>query len=176
MGSPFVGEIRMFAGNFAPANWAFCDGSLLSISNFDVLFNLIGTTYGGDGQNTFRLPDLRSRTPIHFGPDGAGDTYVQGQSGGVENVTLTAAQVGAHTHTLNAVNTGSSAASPAGALPGLSSSAQQGTLQYGVPPGTTNLTPSSIGLNTGGQPHTNVQPYLAITFIIALFGIFPSQN
>jgi microcystin-dependent protein len=178
MGSPFVGEIRMFAGNFAPLNWAFCDGSLLSISEFGVLFTLIGTTYGGNGQTTFALPDLRSRTPIHFGPDGAGNTYVQGQLGGVENVTLAAAQVGAHTHTLNAVNTGVSAPSPAGALPGLSSSSQTGTMQYGTgASGLTTLTSASIGTNgPAGQSHSNIQPYLAITFIISLFGVFPSQN
>jgi len=177
MGSPYVGEIRMFAGNFAPLGWAFCDGSVLSISGNEVLFNLIGTTYGGNGTTNFALPDLRSRTPIHFGPDGLGDNYVQGQPGGVENVTLTNAQVGAHNHTLSAVNSGASVPSPAGALPGLSFSQEQaGTLQYGSPPSTTNLTGASIGPSFGGQPHSNIQPYLAVTFIISLFGIFPSQS
>jgi len=177
MGSPYIGEIRMFAGTFAPLGWAFCDGSTQSIAENSTLFNLIGTTYGGDGVNTFALPDLRSRTPIHFGPDGLGGNYVLGQPGGVENVMLASAQVGLHNHALNAVNTGVSTASPVGGLPGVSSSLQQsGTLQYGSPPATTNLMGASIGPSFGGQTHSNLQPYLAISFIISLFGIFPSQG
>jgi microcystin-dependent protein len=177
MGSPFIGEIRLFAGNFAPQGWAFCNGALQSISENEALFNLIGTTYGGDGVNTFALPSLQSRVPVHMGTDSFGTTYVQGALGGVENVTLTTAQLGAHNHPLNAVNSGASVQSPAGALPGLSTSSQAGTLQYGNGTATpTTLTPASIGLSGGGQPHTNIQPYLAISFIISLFGIFPSQN
>ena len=175
IGNPFIGEIRLFAGNFAPTDWAFCDGSVVGIAEFSALFNLIGTTYGGDGLNTFALPDLRSRTPIHFGAGGSGVNYVQGQSGGVESVTLTTGQVAAHNHELNAVNSGASAPSPAGALPGVSSSQQSGTLQYAKPPATTNFTGASIGPSFGGQPHSNLQPYVTISFIISLFGIFPSQ-
>lgn len=178
MGQPYIGEIRLFAGNFAPANWAFCDGRLLSIAEFEPLFNLIGTTYGGDGQTTFALPNLLSRVPIHFGPDGSGDNYVLGMSGGVENVTLTSAQVGAHNHALRAVNSGASVASPANALPGLAAPSsgltpsQYGTLTAQL----TTLTSASIGPSAGGQPHSNIQPYLAISFIISLYGIYPTQN
>ncbi len=177
MGSPFIGEIRLFAGNFAPQGWAFCNGALQSISQNEALFNLIGTTYGGDGQTTFALPSLQSRVPLHMGGNSFGNNYIQGALGGAENVTLTSAQVGAHNHALNAVNTGSSVQPPTGALPGLSSSSQTGTAQYGNGTATpTTLTPASIGATGGNQPHSNIQPYLAITYIISLFGIFPTQN
>ncbi len=176
MSEPFIGEIRLFAGNFAPVGWSFCNGALLSIAEYGALFNLIGTTYGGDGQNTFALPNLQSRVPIHMGA-GPGGPYVQGQVGGAESVTLTSAQVGAHTHTLNAVNSGASAQSPTGALPGLTSSSQTGTALYGTGSSNlTTLTSASIGPSSGGQPHSNIQPYLAISFIIALFGVYPSQG
>jgi len=177
VGQPYIGEIRMFAGNFAPLNWAFCNGALLAISEFQALYTLIGTTYGGDGQTTFALPNLQSRAPFHMGTDSFGNTYVQGMSGGVENLTLTAAQVGAHTHTLNAVSSGVSVQSPSNGLPGVSTSSQTGTLQYGNgTTGPTKLTAASITVSTGGLPHENIQPYLAISFIISLFGVYPSQN
>jgi microcystin-dependent protein len=177
MTNPYVGEIRMFAGNFAPANWSLCDGSLINIAQNEALFNLIGTTYGGDGINTFALPDLRSRAPLHVGTDKFGDTFVMGMMAGVENVVLQSNQIGAHSHTVAAVNTGSGVASPVGALPGVSTSGQQGTTQYGT--GATSMTSfvgSSVGLAGESQPHGNVQPTLAITFIIALYGIYPSPN
>lgn len=177
MGSPFVGEIRMFAGNFAPANWAFCNGALMSIAQNETLFNLIGTTYGGDGQNTFALPNLQSRVPIHQGNNSLGDNYVMGQLGGVENVTLTSSQIGQHSHAVRAVTAGGASASPAGALPGQSTSVgQAGTLQYGSGSEGTTLAAGSIGVNVGGQSHSNIQPYLCVSFIISLFGIFPSQS
>jgi microcystin-dependent protein len=177
MGSPYIGEIRMFAGNFAPANWAFCNGALIAISQNEALFQLIGTTYGGDGQSTFALPNLQSRVPIHMGSNPVAGTYVLGALGGLENVTLTANQVGSHNHTLNAVGSGASVQSPTNALPGVSTSSQAGTLQYGTGSGSlTTLAPASIGGNVGGQPHANIQPYLTISFIISLFGIFPTQN
>jgi microcystin-dependent protein len=176
MGNPYVGEIRMFAGNFAPANWAFCNGALLSISENQTLFTLIGTTYGGDGQSTFALPNLQSRAPIHAGAL-SGTNYVLGQTGGLENVTLATTQIPAHSHTLNAVSPGASVPSPANALPGVSSSTTQpGTLQYGTGAEPTTFVPATIGSAGGNQPHSNIQPYLAISFIISLFGIFPSQN
>jgi microcystin-dependent protein len=176
MGSPYVGEIRMFAGNFAPAGWAFCNGGLIAISQNEALFNLIGTTYGGDGQSTFALPNLQSRAPIHVGSS-SGNAYVLGQSGGAEQITLSTAQIPSHTHAVNAVSSGASVPSPANALPGVSSSSgQPGTLQYGTGTEATNFIPSSVGATGGGQPHANIQPYLTISFIISLFGIFPSQN
>ena len=111
MSEPYIGEIRMFGGNFAPVGWRLCNGDLLSIAEFSTLFNLIGTTYGGDGISTFALPNLQSRVPIHVGADGQGNTYFVGQPGGVENVILAANQVGAHSHAVNAVNSGGSVSS-----------------------------------------------------------------
>jgi microcystin-dependent protein len=176
MGSPYVGEIRMFAGNFAPVNWALCNGALIAISQNETLFNLIGTTYGGDGQTTFALPNLQSRTPLHAGAL-SGTNYVLGQIGGVEQVTLTTNQIPAHGHTVNAVSPGASVPAPAGALPGVSSSTTQaGTLQYGTGTDPTTLIQSTIGSSGGNQPHSNIQPYLAINFIISLYGIYPTQN
>ena len=177
MGSPYVGEIRMFAGNFAPLNWAFCNGALLSISENETLFNLIGTTYGGDGVNTFALPNLQSRTPIHMGTDSANNSYPLAALGGVENVTLATNQIPAHSHAANAVSAGGSVQSPANACLACRPALKLGTLQYGH--GTTsptNFVATSIGNAGGGQPHSNLQPYLAISFIISLFGIFPSQS
>ena len=177
VGQPYIGEIRMFAGNFAPLDWAFCNGALLAIADYSALFNLVGTTYGGNGQTTFALPNLQSRAPFHVGTDSFGNTYVQGMLGGVENVALAAAQVGAHAHTLNAVSSGGSVQSPSNGLPGVSASSQAGTLQYGNgTTGPTKLTAASITVSTGGLPHENIQPYLAISFIISLFGVYPSQN
>jgi microcystin-dependent protein len=166
----------MFAGNFAPANWSFCNGVLISISENETLFNLIGTTYGGDGQTTFALPNLQSRAPIHAGAL-SGTNYVLGQTGGAEQVTLTTNQIPAHNHTVNAVSPGASAPSPANALPGVSSSTTQpGTLQYGTGSEPTAFIGATIGSAGGNQPHSNIQPYLAISFIISLFGIYPTQN
>jgi microcystin-dependent protein len=167
MSSPFIGEIRMFAGNFAPAGWAFCDGSLLSISEFTALFQLIGTTYGGDGQTTFALPDLRSRVPVHVGPG-----FVLGQSGGVETVTLTVSQLPAHTHAAAADNNTGTAAAPGGNVWAASNN------YYQFAPGSGAATPMNAGavaLSGGNQPHDNMIPFLAVNFILSLFGIFPSQ-
>ena len=168
---PFIGEIRLFAGNFAPLNWALCDGSILPIAQHDTLFNLIGTTYGGDGQSTFALPDLRSRVPVHTGNGGT-----IGQSAGTEGVTLAAAQVAAHSHGLQGA-TANNATSPANAFPAALAGELAPTL-YGTGGGSlTSLAPQSIAPSSGGsQPHGNVQPYLALTFIISLFGLYPSPN
>jgi len=176
MAYPFIGEIRMFAGSFAPYGWNFCDGSLLSIAQFSPLFNLIGTTYGGDGQTNFKLPDLRSRVPVHQGNSTSG-TYVIGQQGGVENVTLATAQLPSHTHTVQAVATGTTNVPASNTFPAGVASSQAGSLMYG--PGTSSLTslaPATISPTGGNQPHANIQPYTAITYIIALEGIYPSQN
>ena len=168
MSQSFVGEIRSFGFNFAPYGWQQCDGSLLAISQNATLFNLIGTTYGGDGQSTFALPDLRGRQVVHTGGT---NNYVQGQSGGAETVTIIGPQVGSHTHAINALNGSGSTTSPVnGFLAG------NGTLnQYGSP--ASGVTAAMLGPNTGGgQPHSNLMPYLCINYCISLYGVYPSQN
>ena len=170
MAQPFVGEIRMFAGTFVPLNWAFCDGTQLQISQNPALFQLIGTTYGGNGTSTFALPDLRSRVPVH---QGAGS--VIGQVAGQENVTLTSAQLPSHSHVLQSSSTAPSV-SPSGNLPAGTVSTAGNCDVYG--PATvrlTHLNPASVLPDGGSQPHNNIQPYLTINFIIALNGIFPSH-
>lgn len=168
MGQPFVGEVRMFAGNFAPAGWEFCSGQLLPISENETLFNLIGTTYGGDGQSTFALPDLRSRVPLH-----QGNGFILAESGGVENVTLTVNQIPAHAHTAAVSSKFGSTNSPEGTVVARSTLNQ--FTDSVVTKGSMG-TASSIGNSGGSQPHSNVQPYLTINYIISLFGIFPSQG
>jgi microcystin-dependent protein len=169
--APYIGEIRMFAGNFAPAGWAFCEGQIMPISENDTLFTLIGTTYGGDGQETFALPDLRGRIPIHQGT-GGGATYVLAENSGVESVTLTVNQIPAHTHSLiaslsNANNSPSNAvlAQPT-TLDAYSQEAQPDSI----------MDPNSITATGGSQPHSNIQPFLCVNFIISLFGVFPSPT
>src|SRR5262249_47926363 len=164
MAQPYVGEIRMFAGNFAPAGWMFCEGQLLPISEYETLFNLIGTTYGGDGQSTFALPDLRGRVPIHFG-----NSFTLAETGGVETVTLTVSQIPAHSHPLLATTTVATQPSPSG---NLAAEASLFSPYITIPP-TAPMAPSSVGSTGGSQPHDNFQPYLCINFIISLFGIFP---
>lgn len=166
MAQPYVGEIRMFAGNFAPAGWMFCEGQLLPISEFETLFNLIGTTYGGDGQSTFALPDLRGRIPLHFG-----NGFILSETGGVETVTLTVSQIPAHSHPVLANSGGQTGSITAGAL--LASGAN---LYVGPTATTATLGPQSVSSTGGSQPHNNFQPYLCVDFIISLFGIFPSQT
>lgn len=167
MAQPYVGEIRMFGGNFAPAGWMFCDGQLLAIAENETLFNLIGTTYGGDGQNTFALPDLRGRVPVHQGPG-----LTLGQAMGSEAVTLSAAQLSPHSHALNATSTAASAAAnPRGML-----GASAATQFYGSGAPTTPMATGAITPAGGSQPHENMAPFQAVSFIISLFGIFPSQG
>ncbi|MBZ5523042.1 MAG: tail fiber protein [Acidobacteriia bacterium] len=170
MSSPFIGEIRMFGGNFAPAGWAFCDGSLMPISGNDALFQLIGTTYGGDGVTTFALPDLRSRVPLHAGSL-AGNTYILGQSGGAETVTLTTSQIPAHSHVPLANSVQGTANGPGGNV--WANSPTNNQFSNGAP--TLIMHPSTIGQTGGSQPHDNMIPFLAVNFILSLFGIFPSQ-
>jgi microcystin-dependent protein len=179
MSQPFIGEIRMFAGNFAPVGWSFCNGQIIPIDQNDALFNLIGTTYGGDGQSTFALPNLQSRIPVHVGPG-----FALGEQGGLETVTLTTSQIPSHTHVV-LTTTGSPAnakSTPGGNLiadevlagtpnpqpftyAGFVNDANQRTLGAG-----------SIQNAGGSQPHDNMVPFLCINFIISLFGIFPSQT
>jgi microcystin-dependent protein len=179
MSQPYVGEIRMFGGNFAPAGWMTCDGQLLPISEYDTLFNLIGTTYGGDGQSTFALPNLAARLPIHTGNNGT-STYTLAQNGGVTSVTLTTNQIPVHTHPIVADNNAGTTGSPnnsyfAGAAP---------TKAFTVPNSSSNpdapifrnFNAGVLPVQGGSQPHDNMQPYLAVTFIISMFGIFPSAT
>jgi microcystin-dependent protein len=167
MAQPYVGEIRMFAGNFAPAGWMFCEGQLLPISEYETLFNLIGTTYGGDGQSTFALPDLRGRLPLH-----QGNGVILAETGGAEEITLTVSQIAAHSHPILASSATASQTTPQNnvlatpTVPDL----------YRPSPGDTPLAAQTIGSVGGSQPHTNFQPYLCVDFIISLFGIFPSPT
>jgi microcystin-dependent protein len=169
MAQPYVGEIRMFAGNFAPAGWMFCEGQLLPISEYETLFNLIGTTYGGDGQSTFALPDLRGRVPLHFG-----NGFTLAETGGVETITLTVPQIPAHTHPFLGTSNQATDSNPSAKLPATSASATASP--YGTDAPKTTLSPSSVSNTGGSQPHDNFQPYLCVDFIISLFGIFPSQT
>ncbi len=160
----------MFAGNFAPADWALCQGQLLPISQNETLFQLIGTTYGGDGTSTFQLPDLRGRVPLHMG-SGGGANYPIGQLGGTEQVTLTSQQIPSHGHAPAANGSGSTQNGPGNAVWG---PATPGPYTSTTP--ATAMDTHAIGPNTGNQPHDNMLPYLAINYIIALFGVFPSQT
>jgi microcystin-dependent protein len=169
MSQPYVGEIRMFAGNFAPAGWMFCEGQLLPISEYETLFNLIGTTYGGDGQSTFALPDLRGRLPVH-----QGNGFTLAETGGVETVTLSVPQIPAHSHPYLATTAFGNAANPSGMVLGALTTAGSDYLFQGS--GTNAMWPGSIGSTGGSQPHDNFQPYLCIDFIISLFGVFPSPT
>jgi microcystin-dependent protein len=175
MAQPYVGEIRMFGGNFAPAGWMFCQGQLLPISEYETLFNLIGTTYGGDGQSTFALPNLQSRVPMHMGTL-AGTTVTLAQTGGTETVTLTTQQIPQHIHAMLASGTGS-LQPPTNALPAPGAGSVAGLLPYqGTGGATTALSGNMLQMSGTNQPHQNIQPYLCISFIISLFGIFPSPT
>jgi microcystin-dependent protein len=167
MAQPYVGEIRMFAGNFAPAGWMFCEGQLLPISENETLFQLLGTTYGGDGQSTFALPDLPGRLPLH-----QGSGFILAETGGAEEITLTVQQIPAHSHPFLASQNNA-----------LSANAQNNVLSqipsytpYFASQANVQLAPTSVTATGGSQPHTNFQPYLCVDFIISLFGLFPSPT
>lgn len=167
MAQPYVGEIRMFAGNFAPAGWMFCEGQLVPISEYETLFNLIGTTYGGDGQSTFALPDLRGRLPIH-----QGNGFILAETGGAEEITLTINQIPAHSHVVLSNTQAATETNPSSnAIP-----ASPGALIYNNLTPLGNMSPQVISAIGGSQPHTNFQPYLCVDFIISLYGIFPSPT
>lgn len=174
MPNPYIGEVRIFAGNFAPLGWAFCNGQPMPISENDALFALIGTTYGGDGESTFNLPNLQSRVPLHQGAGPGLGTYQMGEMGGVETVTLTTQQMASHTHALFGSTNNATTTGPAGTVPGTLPEAT--TLAYGTDAPATTLNPQSVTQVGGNQPHDNVQPFLCVNYIISLFGIFPSQN
>ena len=167
MAQPYVGEIRMFAGNFAPAGWMFCEGQLLPISENETLFQLLGTTYGGDGESTFALPDLRGRVPLH-----QGNGFILAETGGAEEITLTVNQIAAHAHPLLASTGTSTTQTPANQV----FAQAQAVSYFNLPDNLANLSPLSMGSTGGSQPHTNFQPYLCVDFIISLFGIFPSPT
>jgi len=176
MSTPYLGEIRLFGFGRTPVGWSVCDGSLLSIAEYDALFALLGTTYGGDGISTFGVPDMRGRVPVHVGTGLGLSTYILGQRAGTESVTLIQAQMPQHTHTLLATTTGATANAPAS------------NLQWGTPSGDTlyatdvtgltpiQLAPSCVGAAGGSQPHDNTMPTLTMQYCMALFGIFPSQS
>ncbi|MGF6418914.1 microcystin-dependent protein [Stenotrophomonas sp. AN71] len=176
MSQPFVGEVRLFPYNFAPVGWFDCAGQLLPISEYEVLFMLIGTTYGGDGVTTFGLPNLCGRVPIHQGTGNQLGTYVLGQMSGTETVTLTTAQLPAHTHTFNAVSSAASSPAPG---PALQLGAVSGDTLYtdsttGL--GSGNLAAASVSAVGGSQPHDNTMPSLVARYCIAWAGVFPSQG
>jgi len=172
MAQPFIGEIRMFAGNFAPAGWMFCEGQLLPISEYDTLFVVLGTTYGGDGQETFALPNLSGRLPTHQGTGPDGQTLTLGESGGSESVTLTVQQIPSHTHAMQCSSGAQvNASNPLNAIASKADLDQYSTQAPDVQMGTPPLMSDSVG---GSQPHNNFMPYLCVNFIISLFGLFPA--
>jgi microcystin-dependent protein len=173
---PYVGEIRLFAGNFAPSGWAFCDGALIPISENDTLFTLLGTTYGGDGQETFALPNLQSRVPVHMGTGPDGTTYTIGQMAGTESETLTTQQIPAHSHQAIGTTDGASLLSPQNGVLAQASSTQAGMMSYNPPPPAVSMLATEVTTVGGSQPHDNVQPFLCINFIISLFGVFPTPT
>lgn len=173
MPEPYVGEIRMFAGNFAPNGWMFCEGQTLAISENETLFQLIGTTYGGDGQSTFNLPNLASRVPIHMGTGPDGTTYQIGEMAGTEQETLTVQQIPAHSHVVRCHSGGTNnSTNPQDSVWNPSDSNQYSTNIAGL----VSMNPGAISPAGGSQPHENTQPFLCINFIISLFGVFPSQT
>jgi len=178
MAEPFIGQIIMFGGNFAIRGWALCDGQLLPISQYTALFSLLGTTFGGDGRATFALPDLRGRVPLHFGQGPGLSQYQLGQTGGAEQVTLNAAQIPAHNHpaTANALNGPGNSNVAAGNVWAKDLGTQSATYSNAAPNAAMSPNALTVGNAGGSQPHTNVQPYLCINFLIALEGIYPSRN
>jgi microcystin-dependent protein len=182
MSNPFIGELRLFGGNFAPIGWAFCQGQLLPIDQNDALYALIGTTFGGDGITTFGLPDLQGRVVIGQGQGPGLSSYVVGQKSGTETVTLTTGQLPSHNHTLTAYNTPATTASPAGGVPATTGKSvpnqANNSLFYASAsvPNATTFPADTIQNSGGNQPHENMAPFLVINYIIALEGVFPSRN
>jgi len=171
MSEPFIGELRLVPYNFAPRGWAACNGQILSIAQNTALYSLLGTTYGGNGQTTFALPDLRGRVPLHTGQGPGLSNYDLGQLGGVESITLTTNEMPAHSHTVEAAVTGNSN-TPNDSVP----AAVRKNKYASAPDGVTPMDAGMIAPSGGSQPHSNVQPYLTLQWIIALEGIYPSRN
>ncbi|OXM86654.1 phage tail protein [Paenibacillus rigui] len=172
MSDQYVGEIRMFSGSYPPVGWVLCNGQLLSISEYEALFTLIGTTYGGDGQTNFAVPDLRGRIPVHMGTNYmTGSSYLLGQMAGSETVTLLEGQLPAHTHLPNASSVPGTQSNPANAF-----WATSDKNQYSDAAPNTTMNPSIIGSAGGSQPHDNMMPFSTLTFIMAVEGIYPTQG
>ncbi len=168
----YIGEIRIFGGNYAPSGWALCNGQLLNIVEHEILFSLIGTTYGGDGQTTFALPDLRGRLALHMGPNPTtGTQYNLGQKGGTETVTLTSNQLPAHTHAVSAQSAAGTTNSPTNAF-----WATSGAMQYSTQAPNGTMNPQAVSIVGGDQYHENMMPYLPMNYIISLEGLWPQQN
>jgi len=177
MSDVFLGEIRIVAFTFAPTGWAFCNGQLLPISQNTALFSLLGTTYGGNGQSNFALPNLQGSAPVHFGQGPGLSLYGQGQTGGAAAVTLLTNQMPAHNHAVNSVTVNGDRTSPSGAVPVMSKVGRQGVSFYSSTPGTSpTMSPQALSLAGGSQPHNNMPPYLTLNFVIALQGIFPARS
>jgi microcystin-dependent protein len=184
MSSPYIGQISIFAGNFPPAGWALCNGQTMAIAENDTLFNLIGTTYGGDGQETFNLPNLQSRVPIHMGNASSGTTYVIGEMAGVETVTLSTSQIPQHNHlamtvsgTPGNLSTPGTTAVLADEQVGLGTNSPFTYTPYNsASPNQVTFASATVANAGGSQPHENIQPMLAVNFIISLYGIYPSPN
>ena len=173
MPEPYVGEIRMFGGNFAPNGWMFCEGQSLPISENEVLFQLIGTTYGGDGEETFNLPNLASRVPIHMGTGPDGTTYQIGEMAGTESVTLSTQQIPSHTHPFTATQVAGNAGTPENNMIAESTSSIKPYIEDAP---STPMNANAVTPAGGSQPHENCQPFLCINFIISLFGVYPSPS
>ena len=171
MSEPFVSEIRMVGFNYAPRGWATCDGQLLNTADHDVLFSLLGTRYGGDGRNTFALPDLRGRAPMKFGQGTGLSSHPLGQKGGAEGVPITADQMPQHTHPVSAANASADVTDPTG-----NAFAESEQIIYTSPENLVPMNPNCVRTEHAGGPHYNMQPYLTINFIIALVGIYPSRD
>ena len=174
MSDPYVAEIRMFAGNFAPRGWALCNGQILPISQFTALFSLLGTTYGGDGRSTFALPDLQGRTPMHAGSGPGLSPHFLGEQAGVDSVTLLSSEMPSHSHALLGTNARAGVGSPDGNT--LNRSVGENAYQTTSTGSLVTMAPTMVGPVGGNQPHNNMQPYLALTFIIALQGIYPPRS
>jgi microcystin-dependent protein len=180
MSDQYLGEIRMFAGNFAPNGWSLCNGQLMSISQNSALFSILGTTYGGDGITTFGLPNLQGTVPVHQGTARSGSSYQIGQAAGTENVTLLTTNMPSHNHLVGVTNQPGTQVDPTNALiaetnTGDSRNPITTTLNYAPAPSTGTMAPTAVAMAGGSVPHSNMQPYLAITFIISLVGIYPSR-
>lgn len=181
MSNAFIGDIRLFGGTYAPLGWVFCDGRLLSISEYSTLFSLIGTTYGGDGVSTFAAPDLRGRVPVSQGQGPGLSDYVVGEMAGAEQVTLNASQIPAHQHALNATTAAGSVTAPDSSVMLATPVEPTATPTLYVVPGSSGVNPSpmdaaSIGMTGGGQAHANMMPTQAINYIMAVEGVYPSRN
>jgi microcystin-dependent protein len=171
MSDPFIGQLMLFAGNFAPQGWALCDGQLLAISQNQALFSILGTTYGGNGTTNFALPDLRGRAPIHMGQGPGLSNYVEGEVGGSEGVTLTVGEMPSHNHLVRAEGGDGNTSSPSGSIPSKTTSSNYSNAAPSV-----QMNPGMIDAAGGNQPHENRAPFLVLNWCIALIGIFPSRG